>query len=243
MNTETLTILSAFAPLILVIGVPLILAVVAAFRFIGSMERGNQRTVDLRSFAYTTGMNFIGDNSLSNIPGYDYFDLFRLGSAKTSLITFTSPIKNTIIGFVNGFQVSAFDYSYRVGRNANSRTKRQTVIMSDSQRLSLPSFTLQPKGTRSLIYLFDVLNVFGKEIDFSSNPFFSGKYTISGKDEKRIRQIFDVKKLSYFDTIEGFTVEGAGSRIIFYKDDMLAEPNQISLMINEAVKIASLFAH
>jgi hypothetical protein len=230
MINEFLGLLSFFAHMIMLILAPLIIPIAALFILLNIIKQGKQRTEALSRFAATAGLNFIGADSFNSFPGYQYFRIFNLGSG------YGRQIENAIKGSVNGFQVSVFDYTYYVTFSTR-KIRKQTVVVIDSPRLCLPLFSLQPKGKRSLF------NTFGNGIDVSSNPSFSNKYLILGKDEIRIKQIFDKKAISHFDTIEGFTVEGGGSRILFYKDDMLAEPNQISWMINEAVKIASLFYH
>jgi hypothetical protein len=227
---DMLNLFFFISQIIITLLLPLIFIVVAVFIVSNIFKRAKQRADNAQSLATETGLTYVGVDSFCSIPGYQCFRLFNLGNG------YGRQIDNTIKGSKDGFKVSVFDYSY-YETFSTRKIRRQTVVMIDSFRLNLPLFSLKPKG-KGIFQKID--NAFINDIKLS--PSLSDKYLLFEYDKSRIGQIFDNKALSYFDTVEGFTVEGGGSRILFYRDEMLAAPNQQLWMIEEGMKIASLFA-
>lgn len=216
--------------MIITLLLPLIIVVAAVFIVSNIFKRAKQRTDNAQSLATETGLTYVGVDSFHSIPGYQYFRLFNLGNG------YGRQIDNAFKGAKNGFKVSVFDYTY-YETFSTRKIRKQTVVMIDSLQMNLPLFSLKPKGKG----VFQKIgNAFINDIKLSTS--LSDKYLLLGYDKPRIEQIFDNKVLSFFDTVEGFTVEGGGSRILFYRDEMLAEPDQQLWMIDEGMKIASLFA-
>jgi hypothetical protein len=227
---DTLNIFFFISQMLAALLLPLIILVVGMFIVSNIFKRAKQRTDNAQSMAAETGLTYVGADSFHSIPGYQYFRLFNLGSG------YGRQIDNTVKGSKDGFKVSVFDYTY-YETFSTRKIRKQTVVMIDSFRLNLPLFSLNPKGKG----IFQKIgNAFINDLKLS--PSLSDKYLLFGTDKPRIEQIFDNKALSYFDAVEGFTVEGGGSRILFYRDEMLAAPNQQLWMIDEGMKIASLFA-
>lgn len=232
MNADIFGILFSLIVMLIMIAVPLAIAGAAIFIVFNILKSGKQRNQDFRNFAAETGMTYIGADSFYNIPGYPYFRLFNLGSGHGR------QIENAVRGATNGFQVSVFDFTYYVTFSTR-KIRKQTVVMITSPQINLPLFSLQPQGKG----LFQKMgNAFNNDINFPSNPSFSGKYLLYGHDQAGIVRAFDNRVLSHFDANDGFSVEGGGNLILIYRDEMLAAPNQLKWMLNEGLKIANLFA-
>ena len=195
---------------------------------IGNKRRGEA----FQRFAQEKGFAFSGAIPISSILGAEYFRLFNLGSG------YGRQIENSVNGTINDFRVSIFDYTYYV-TFSTKKIHRQTVVMIHSPHLNLPLFSIQPKGTG----LFQNLgNNLIEQIN-SSDKEFSAKYIITGQDLRNIQQTLNHQIISHLKTIENFVIEGGGNRILFYREGMLAAPNQFHWMMQEGTKIAKLLAH
>ena len=196
MNDDTIGILFFIITTIITIAAPLVIIAAAVFILSKYLKSGKQRAEEFRSFAAETGLTYNGASSYYNIPGYPYFRLFNLGSG------YGRQIENAYHGVINGFQVSVFDYTYYVTFSTR-KIRRQTVVMISSSRLNLPLFSLQPQGRGLFQKMGDA---FSNDINFPSNPSFSGKYLLYGHDQPAVMRVFDDRTLSHFDASEAFSV-------------------------------------
>jgi hypothetical protein len=214
---------------------PVILVVVGILLFRSFSKPRKQRIEDLQRFSAETGLAYIGEGSVYNIPGYAYYRLFNLVG------DLGRKIENLFQGTIRGFQVSVFNYR-RFGSAAERNVIWQTVVMIRSPRINLPWFSLSPQGKSLMSRINDALT---PDINFSSNPAFSASYRLLGSDEAGIRQVFDSRVLAYFEAGGGsdkFVVEGGGNAILLYRHGSLAAPAEMRPMLEEALRIAGLFA-
>lgn len=210
---------------------PIIIIGALIFILRGFVIAGKQRSEAFRKFAQEAGFSYSGSHEISAIKGAEYFRLFNLGSG------YGRQIENSVDGIINDFQVSIFDYTFYV-TFSHKKIRRQTVVLIHSSRLNLPLFSIQPKSKG--IFSNSGNNLI--EIGLSDKTF-SDKYLIIGQDLQHIKHIFNEQIISYFKTNEGFIVEGGGNRILFYRDEIMAAPNQFRWLMQEGVKIAQLFVH
>lgn len=231
---NVLTYFITIIVILMSIAIPLAIAGGAIFIVSGIFKSGKKRAQYFQSCAAETGLTYIGAASVSSIQGAEYFRLFNLGNG------YGRQIENAFKGVMNGVQVSVFDYTYfnTFGFGTSGKMPKQTVVMLESPRMNLPLFSLRPKNKGFFNKMGDALN---EHINFPSDSIFTRKYLLYGHDEPRIKQIFDAQVLSYFDATEGINVEGGGSRLLFYRDSMIAAPNQLRWMLSEGLRIASLF--
>lgn len=126
---------------------------------------------------------------------------------------------NILEGTYDDINWLIFDYRYRTPgtHSHHGTTHRKTVFCAFAAGFAYPRFTLGPEV--ALVGWLEKLNLF-KDIDFESNPGFSGKYLLIGKDEQAIRSFFAPEILgffeSYFDKPEDIPkIEANEDRIIF----------------------------
>ena len=68
----------------------------------------------------------------------------------------------------------------------------------------------------------------------------SKKYYIDGKDENRIRRLFQTKIINLFEQNDGITLEANGNSILYFKDYKLAFPEQLRRYIDQGIEVAQL---
>jgi hypothetical protein len=158
------------------------------------------------------------------------FHLFSQGRSKK--------ISNVLRKSIEDAEVSVFDYKYTTGGGKNSHTYRQSVVLFDSPALVLPSFTLAPENI-----LHKIGQVFGyQDIDFDTNPNFSGDYLLKGEDEAAIRRFFTHRILRYYEEHPGMPItEGSGQQLIVYKRSYRAKPEDIGEFLQQGLDILALF--
>jgi hypothetical protein len=123
------------------------------------------------------------------------------------------------------FDISIFDYSYQRwggGTGSENRTY-QTVFFLQSGQLGLPEMWMKPETiTHKLGELLGFT-----DIDFVRFPKFSGQYRLTGGDEEYIRHHFNDEVLNYFTLNKGWSMEGLGFYLLFYRKGMLIPSAQI----------------
>jgi hypothetical protein len=123
------------------------------------------------------------------------------------------------------FDMSIFDYSYQRwggGSGAENRVY-QTVFFLQSGQLGLPELWMQPETIAHK--LGEILGF--SDIDFVRFPKFSGQYRLTGGDEEYIRHHFNDEVLNYFTLNKGWSMEGLGFYLLFYRKGMLIPSAQI----------------
>jgi len=122
------------------------------------------------------------------------------------------------------FDIYIFDYSFRRWGGSSSDNKEyQTVFFLQSAQLGLPEIWMKPE---TIAHKLGELLGFG-DIDFVRFPKFSGQYRLTGGDEEYIRHHFTDEVLNYFTVNKGWTVEGLGFYLLFYRKGTLIPSAQI----------------
>lgn len=122
------------------------------------------------------------------------------------------------------FDISIFDYSYRKwGGSASNGTQYQTVFFLQSAKLGLPELQMKPETLAHK--LGELLGL--TDIDFVRFPKFSGQYRLTGGDEEYIRHHFNDEVLNYFTINKGWSMEGLGFYLLFYRKGTLIPSAQI----------------
>ena len=132
--------------------------------------------------------------------------------------------------------VFVFDYRYTTGGGNNSHTWRQTVILFESDQMQLPKFALRPENV-----FHKIGQVFGyQDIDFHSHPEFSKRYLLRGESEGDIREIFSSEVRSFYETDGKLSTEAAGKQLIHYRAGKRVDPEKLTDLIREGVKVLTL---
>lgn len=226
-------LLSLIIPILLGLVFPLLFAGVLIFILNNIFNGWKKRTPAYQLLAQETGLTYFAAESISNIQGAEYFRIFNLGSK------YNRQIQNMVRGTINGFQVSVFDYTYYVSFG-NRKIHRQTIVMIEAPQISLPLFSLRPRP-EGLLQKMNILTE--NNIEFPQSPNFSDRYELTGRDERRIRQFFNNHLLNFFCETGIFSLEGGGSRFVFYREDSLTAPESLRPMLNQGLQIAKLLSY
>lgn len=138
------------------------------------------------------------------------------------------------------FDISIFDYSWRRWGGSGNADKRvyQTVFFLQSAQLGLPELWLKPE---TLKHKFGELLGF-TDIDFVRFPRFSGQYRLTGGDEEYIRHHFTDEVLNYFTINKGWSMEGLGFYLLFYRRGTLIPTDQIEAFYRRGQEIYGLMS-
>lgn len=135
------------------------------------------------------------------------------------------------------FDISIFDYSYKKwGSSSSNAVQYQTVFFLQSAQLGLPELQLKPE---TLAHKIGELVGF-TDIDFVRFPKFSGQYRLTGDDEEYIRHHFTDEVLNYFTINKGWSMEGLGFYLLFYRKGMLIPSAQIEEFYTRGLEIYRL---
>jgi hypothetical protein len=193
-----------------------------------------QRTEALESLAWKLDLDFQPKDEFGLLSYMKDFKLFRRGGRKR--------IYNIMRTKDEQFdQHGIFDYRYTVSTGNSSRVFRQTVFFCHSKSLFLPPFRMIPE------HIFHQIGEwFGfKDIDFVAFPTFSSRYYLKSEDPDAIRKIFPQSLLQYFSQVKGWSMEGVGYYLVWYRHNKRANiqtiPDfyQTGLVIRDAFREAS----
>lgn len=242
--------------------VPVVIIGGLVFMVVKGKQKKQERTTDFMRFAQETGMCYIGGASLANIPNAKNFYIFTRGFSDFDFHSIQigknekTKIENLVTGSISGYQVSIFDFTYRMGGGSGKvsigfgggghhhgghhnqpKYYHQTVVMLESPRLNLPTFTMRPEG-----FWQELGKAFGgQDINFASHPVFSKNYLLKGANEAHIRHVFNPRVLTSLQPTTGLSIEADCNRLLYYRHKTRIPSNQLRPIINEAVSAANLF--
>lgn len=218
-----------FLPILFVVfGVGLVIAVVVLL-VLHAKKKAAERTRAMHQAAVMLGWAFTADASFEMMPGLERHHLFSQGHSKK--------IYNMMYGMVDGARAAIFDYTYTVGHGKHQVTHNQSVIYFQSERLSLPFFSLRPEG-----FGHKLISALGyQDIDFSNRPVFSSKYLLRGEDEQAIRQTFQEQVLAYYENNLKLCTDGGGNEIVFYQQHVRMEPLNVHAYLDWGLNMLGLF--
>ena len=162
--------------------------------------------------------------------------LFSLGDRRA--------LENTMWGEEQSFVVFDFEYSkihrHRFETRPGSLRRTdfvQTVCAVHVPGGDIPEFTLAPAGLGDAF-----LGLFGgRDIDFAQEPTFSGAYLLRGPDPDAIGRLFGRGAARYLGEHTGWTVQGRGEWIVYYRDERTVAPEGLTAFLWEAKAVHSSF--
>ncbi|MGF1934958.1 MAG: hypothetical protein RM347_011220 [Nostoc sp. ChiQUE02] len=181
-------------------------------------------------------MNFLAEDSNNIIQNLHNFRLFNKGGRKL--------VKNILSKEIKNFKIYIFEYRYSISSAKTRYEHWQTVAFLYDDNMRFCKFFLKPKG------ILDQLSHFlgYQDIKFENYPRFYEQYLLRGSDEQGIRQIFTDNVLSFFEAKIGFypaiqttpCLEAADSCLIYYRENVRLEPEQIELFLQEGMEVFDL---
>ena len=176
--------LPVLAPIVFVV----VFAALAFFIYFYNQKKERERTEQFRAVAAQLAWKFAEESPLNMIAGIEHFTLFNQGHSKQ--------IKNFMYGEANGVKAAVFDYVFVTGSGKHRSVHHQSVTYLEPANLRVPYFSLRPEG-----FMTKIFQAFGyQDIDFGQRPEFSKQYLLRGQDEPAIRQAFNDRLLSFFES-------------------------------------------
>jgi hypothetical protein len=211
----------------------LLIGGLVAFVIVRGRRKTAERVSQLQLFAREMNWTYAPSADYNSLQWAHNFHLFTLGRDKR--------IENVMHGVLNGAQISLFDYVYCTGGGRNYRAHCQTVVLLRSPRLNVPVFAVRPESAWSTLG-----QAFGyQDIDFALHPNFSGQYLLRGQDEIRIRQTFNPHTLAFFEATPKLSVEGAGDRLLIYREEVLIRGDHarplLAALVEESRRVFAVF--
>jgi hypothetical protein len=191
-------------------------------------KKEKERTEQMRAVAVQLAWNFAEVAPMNMIAGLEQFTLFNQGHSKQ--------IKNFMYGEANGVKAAVFDYTFVTGSGKHRATHNQSVTYLEPANLRVPFFSLRPEG-----FFTKIIQAFGyQDIDFGQRPEFSKQYLLRGYDEPGIRQTFNDRLLSFFESYPGTCVDGGGNQLLMFRVGHRYQPQEIQSQLALALNIFSL---
>jgi len=206
----------------LIIGLIVVVAVYA-------WQKEKERTRALQLTASQLGWSFAADVPLNMIAGLERFALFNCGQGRR--------ITNFMYGEASGIKAAVFDYAYTTGSGKHRQTHYQSVVYLEPGDLNVPFFSLRPEG-----FMHKVFQAFGyQDIDFGQRPEFSRQYILRGQDEPAIRQTFNDRLLSFYESYGGTSTDGGGNQLFVFRGGYRFQPQEIQSYVGLGLKVLDLF--
>ena len=210
----------------------IVIAFVSIISFSYSIYSRRRRKEDLKEFG--AGMGLFSSPE-GDYPAFSkkikWSNLLEWSGFKESE---PKKIRHLMQGNIDAADIAIFD---RVIRHEKGEEDLVTVVLFESDQLSLPSFLLHPKGILDKIgtALGDT------DIDFGEFAKFSRQYLLRGPEEQ-VRNVFNSNVLSYFDNDPGWTLEGFGTQLLVYRvGRKVASKEEFQEFLQQARMIFQLF--
>lgn len=216
--------LPVLAPIVFVVA----FAALGFFLYFHNRKKERERTEQFRAVAAQLAWKFAEESPMNMIAGLENFTLFNQGHSKQ--------IKNFMYGEANGVKAAVFDYVYVTGSGKHRAVHQQSVTYLEPGYMRVPYFSLRSEG-----FFTKIMQAFGyQDIDFGQRPEFSKQYLLRGQDEPAIRQAFNDRVLSFFESYHGTCVDGGGNQLFVFRAGHRFQPQEIQAQLGLALNIASL---
>lgn len=189
-----------------------------------------KRKKALMELAERRGLNFIEKGADSML---DEVSMFRQFEGKT-----VHAIRHVIIGRAGDANLLFFDYTiHNPNGGKNSSIQQGSVILVSSDYLNLPEFHLRPE---TFLDRFNILPDSAADINIDSEPEFSGKYVLNGKDPEKVISALNRKTIDLLVSHWPLTVEASGDRFIV-SNLMRVSKGQIDRFFDDAIALYDHF--
>jgi hypothetical protein len=198
------------------------------FLVIYQRKKEKERTQQLQLAAGQLGWGFMPEAALNMIPNFERLGLFNQGHGKE--------IKNMMYGEASGIKAAVFDYTYVTGSGKHRQTHFQSVVYLEPANLAVPYFSLRPEGV--IHKIFSALGY--QDIDFGQRPEFSRQYILRGQDEPAIRQTFNDRLLTFYESYPGTSTDGGGNQLLVYRAGYRFQPQEIQSHVGLGLNVLNL---
>ena len=195
------------------------------------LVREVRRSAAMDEAARALGLAYETKGDYSFFTGLRDTRLYAQGDSRTA--------RNVLRGSAgpnDGISLTIGDYHYREGSSMTGRRARiQTVLRLSADALALPSFHLRPKTRLSALGGRDEGG-----IDFPDHPEFSQHYFLESEPAGAVCALFGPEVLDFFAARPGLSIEGDGKRLILYRKNKLAAPEEVGAMVEDGVRLLGL---
>ena len=217
-----------FLPVLAPIAFVVAIIALGVLLYFHNRKKERERTEQFRAVAAQLAWKFSDEVPFNMIAGLEHFTLFNQGHGKQ--------IKNFMYGEANGVKAAVFDYVFVTGSGKNRSVHHQSVTYLEPANLRVPYFSLRPEG-----FFTKIIQAFGyQDIDFGQRPEFSKQYLLRGQDEPAIRQAFNDRLLSFFESYGGTCVDGGGNQLFIFRAGHRLQPQEIQPQLALALNIFNL---
>lgn len=160
-------------------GIIFVLLIALAYMLIVPRVVLSRRTEEMKSLARELGMQFLGHADDQLVARIKMFGLFHLGER--------SQIVNLLRSETDTARISIFDYVIVRERRFNTTIPWHTVLVVESESISIPRFSLRPIDVTSVSdYVLQY-----PEIPLSEKSHFAQTLVLRGRDAIAIKGVFD----------------------------------------------------
>jgi hypothetical protein len=188
-------------------------------------KAAQKRIRALWSLAQELTWEFAADGNEKLHQGLSRFHLSTLG--QTSILT------NLMYGRCDGTDVAVFEYQWIRGKQQST----QTVAWMQRRGERMTEFSLRPESVWNQLGGWTAHG----DINFDSHPDFSRSYLLRGDDEDAIRELFTDNVLTFYERHPNLITEGSGNKLLFYRDGVVVNPENLRSFLDEALKVRALF--
>lgn len=182
----------------------------------------------LKEAAASLGFTYTATDVGASVGGLPH-PLFQRG--------YDDKVSNVLDGSASGVRARLFDYQYTTGGGKNRSRHHQTVAAFQLTQSTLPDFEMFPER----FYHWFAEAAGYKDIDFDSDPAFSRSYRLLGADEHAVRRLFHPGVVAPWGTRPGWTVEGSGQTLLFYRPRVIVKPDDVAGFLSETRELVRLF--
>jgi hypothetical protein len=217
------------ALIIIVIAVPICGIIAHA---LWTLAKNLRRTKDLRVFAEKHGYEFFPSGIEGMLERLPPSSLFSKGHVHK--------VTNLVRGKCNNTEFYLFDFHYTVLSGPKTihkvRSSSQTVLAIISTDFDLPVFSLRGTSRSQIKKWFGA-----SEILVSDLHYLSREFTVSGRDEPRIRGLLGDEAISFLESRKGLHLDGAGTCFILFRPSILTKANDLSGLVDFGLKLSHFF--
>ncbi len=211
--------------------IPWVIAALIVFILV-AYSSGKRRNEAFHRFARRKGMSY---TKKTDLPAPEQFNDLELIPDNT-----INTISNIVKGEADGVSVMICDVrSTKITGNTSmpSHQTGHTVAILQGDQINLPFFTMHPAN-----FVYNILRTLGKSsIDFPSHPEFSDIYVLKGEEENAVRNSFHDQAVAYFINHKGLSIEGRGSRLLYFSFGKLIKPEELNSFLSEGLAVFRLF--
>ena len=208
------------------VAVPIVLLALGVLVTFERQALVDRRRVNaLKSLADELRWEFAPDGNEKLHQGLSRFHLSSRGA--------TSVLTNLMYGRCDGTDVALFEYEWTQGK----QRVRQTVVWMQRRGTRMTEFALRPENVWRQLGGWPAHD----DINFESHPEFSRSYLLRGDDESAIRELFTSDVLDFYERHPGLVTEGSGNKLLYYRDGVVVQPDELRAHLDEALAVRALF--